>query len=335
MKIAAYASKHSGGKLEPFVYNRRIGKHDVLIKISHCTVATGDVQMINDDWGDSKFPLVPGHEIIGTIERVGSNVVKLKKNDRVGVGYQLSACFKCQPCREGNEQFCLKQKVIGSHLPGGFAKYIIVDWRFAFKIPLNLDSATAVSLLSSGLTVYAAIVGAKLSPNSKVAVLGIGGLGQLALQFLHKMRHRVSAFSRSPEKSSMIHRLGGKFVDSATVSDNADHIRKFDLILSTLNVDFDLNAYLRMLSPHGKFCVVAQPSNKIQVNVGLLYDYAQRSIYGNYTGSRKDMVKMLTFSAKHKIQSFVEVMSFFEINKAIALVKTGKAPMRLVLHHTD
>lgn len=335
MKIAAYAVTQPGGKPEPFFYERRMGKNDVLIKISHCAIATGDVQMINNEWGDSKFPLIPGHEIIGTIEQTGSIVAGLKKGDRVGVGYQLEACFKCQYCRDGNEQFCLKQKVIAVDFPGGFAKHIVVDWRFAFRIPFKLDSAKSAPLLSSGLTVYSAIIRAKLPKNSRVAVLGIGGLGHLAIQFLHKMGHEVSAFSRTPEKSEMIRRLGGKFVDSSNLSGNADRLRKFDFILSTLNVDFDLNSYLRMLSPQGKFCVVAQSLNKLPLNIGLLYDYAQRTIYGNYTGSRKDMMNMLAFSAKHTIQSIVEVMPFSQMNEAIDLVKAGKVPMRLVLHNTD
>jgi D-arabinose 1-dehydrogenase-like Zn-dependent alcohol dehydrogenase len=335
MKIAAYAVKQPGGKVEPFSYERRTGKNDVLIKISHCAITTGDVQMINNEWGDSKFPLVPGHEIIGTIEQTGPNVEHLKNGERVGVGYQLEACFNCEFCREGNEQFCPKQKVVAVDFQGGLAKHIIVDGRFAFKIPRKLDSAKSAPLLSSGLTVYSAITRAKLSKNSKVAVLGIGGLGHLAIQFLHKMGHEVSAFSRTPEKSEMIRRLGGKFVDSSNLSDNADHIRKFDFILSTLNADFDLNSYLRMLSPQGKFCVVAQPLNKLPLNIGLLYDYAQRTIYGNYTGSRKDMMNMLSFSARHTIQSIVEVMTFSQMNEAIDLVKKGKVPMRLVLHNTD
>jgi len=335
MKIAAYALKEPGGKAEPFFYERKIGKNDLLIKISHCGIATGDIQMINNEWGDSKFPLVPGHEIVGRIEQAGSNVSGFKDGDRVGVGYQLKACFKCQFCREGHEQFCLKQKVIAVEVHGGFAKHIVVDWRFAFKIPFNLDSAKTAPLLSSGLTVYSAITRANLFKNSNTAVLGIGGLGHLAIQFLHKMGHKVSAFTHSPKKSEMIRSLGGKFADSSNLRGNADHLRKFDFILSTLNADFDLNSYLRMLSPQGKFCVVAQPLNKMPLNIGLLYDYAQRTIYGNYTGSRKDMINMLAFAAKHKIESIVDVMAFSQINEAIDLVKTGKVPMRLVLHNTD
>jgi D-arabinose 1-dehydrogenase-like Zn-dependent alcohol dehydrogenase len=335
MKIVAYAVKQSGGKVEPFAYERRIDKNEVLVKISHCAITMGDVQMMNNEWGDSKFPLVAGHEIIGTIEQSGSNVEHLKNGDRVGVGYQLKACFNCEFCREGNEQFCPKQKVIAVDFQGGLAKHIIVDGRFAFKIPRKLDSAKSAPLLSSGLTVYAAIVRANLPKKSKTAVLGIGGLGHLAIQFLHKMGHEVSAFSRTSEKREMIRRLGGKFVDSSNLNENADHTRKFDFILSTLNVDYDINSYLRMLSPQGKFCVVAQPLNKMSLNIGLLYDYAQRTIYGNYTGSRKDMMNMLAFSAKHNIQSIVNVMPLSQMNEAIDLVKAGKVPMRLVLHNTD
>ena len=208
MKITAYAVNQPGGKAEPFFYERRTGKNEVLIKISHCTITTGDIQMINNEWGDSKFPLVSGHEIIGTIEQIGSNVKHLKKGNRVGVGYQLLACFNCEFCRKGNEQFCPKQKVIGVDFPGGLAKHIIVDGRFAFKIPRKLDSAKSTPLLSSGLTVYSGIVRANLPKKSKTAVLGIGGLGHMAIQFLHKMGHSVSAFSRSHEKSEMIRMLG-------------------------------------------------------------------------------------------------------------------------------
>jgi D-arabinose 1-dehydrogenase-like Zn-dependent alcohol dehydrogenase len=335
MKIKAYAVKEAGGRAESFMYERRLGKNDVLLKISHCAIAAGDVQAMKNDWGDTKFPLVAGHEIIGRVEQIGSTVSGLKIGDRVGVGYQLAACFNCQFCKEGNEQFCLKQKVIAVDFPGGLAEHIIVDGRFAFKMPSKLDSAKSAPLLSSGLTVYSAIEKAKLPNNSTTAVLGIGGLGHLAIQFLHKMGHEVFAFSRTAEKKAMIQRLGGKFLNSSSLNAQTSLIRKFDFILSTLNVDFDVNSYLRMLKPQGKLCVVAQPLNNVPLKVGLLYDYAQRSIYGNYTGSRKDMRNMLLFAATHNIQSIVDVMPFSEVNEAIERVKKGSVPMRLVLENTD
>ncbi len=217
MKIEAFAVKESGRKPEPFIYEKKVGKNDVLIRITHCSLTAGDVQMMNDAWGDSKFPLVAGHEIIGVVEQTGSNVHDLKIGDRVGVGYQLEACFKCECCKEGNEQFCTKQKVVAVDYYGGLAKHIMVDRRFAFKISRRLDAATTAPLLSSGLTVYSAIMRGNLPKKAQVAVLGIGGLGHLAIQFLHKMGHDVSAFSRSHDKREMIEKLGGKFVDSSNL----------------------------------------------------------------------------------------------------------------------
>jgi D-arabinose 1-dehydrogenase-like Zn-dependent alcohol dehydrogenase len=333
MKIKAYSIKQQGGKAEPFSYEREVGKNDVLVKITHCGIATGDIQFMNNDWGDTKFPLVPGHEIIGIIERTGSGVNGLKNGDRVGIGYQQEACFKCQFCKEGNEQFCPDQKVIGVDFYGGLAEHIVVDSRFAFKLPLKLDSAKSVPLLSSGLTVYSAIVRGKLPKNSTTAVLGIGGLGQLAIRFLQQMGHKVSAFSHSPEKKEMIEQLGAEYIDSSNLNNPGNHNRKFDFILSALNVGFDPDTYLKMLKPQGKFCLVAQPLNKLSINFGLLYDYAQRTIYGNYTGSRKNMTDMLAFSAKHSIESNVDVLPFSKMNEAIEMVKTGKVLKRLVLEN--
>lgn len=333
MKIKAYAVKKKGGKAEPFFYERNLGNNDVLVRITHCGIARGDIQIINNDWGDTKFPLIPGHEIIGIIEDTAAEVSGLKQGDRVGIGYQQEACFECQFCREGNEQFCPKQKVIGVDSYGGLAEHIVVDGRFVFKLPPELDSAKSTPLMSSGLTVYSAIIRAKLSNNSVVGVLGVGGLGSLALQFLHKMGHKTSAFSHSPEKRELINKLGAEYVDASNPDDLLRHNRKFDFIISTLNASFDLDTYLKILKPQGKFCLVAQPLNKLEITAGLLYDYAQRTIYGNYTGSRKDMVEMLAFSAKHNIESIVEVMPFSRMNEAIEVAGIGKAPLRLVLEN--
>lgn len=333
MKIKAYAVKQQGGKAEPFSYERSLTKNDVLVKITHCGIATGDVQLINNDWGDTKFPLVPGHEIVGEVINTGSNVTGLKVGDRVGIGYQQEACFECEFCKDGEEQFCMKQKVIGVDSYGGLADHIVIDNRFAFKLPPNLDSSRSVPLLSSGLTVYSAIVKGGLPEHATVAVLGIGGLGQLAIQCLQKMRHTVSAFSHSPNKKGMIESLGARYVDSSNADDLAEHQKKYDFILSTLNVDFDVNTYLKMLKPKGKLCLVAQPLQKLSVSAGLLYDCVQRTIYGSYTGSRKDMINMLAFSANHKIQSMVNVLPFYKMNEVIENVRIGNVSTRLILEN--
>jgi len=333
MKINAYAIKEKGGKPEAFSYERQLDKNDVLVRITHCGITRGDIQIIDDDWSDTKFPVVPGHEIIGIIEETGPEVIGLKNGDRVGIGYQLEACFECEFCKAGNEQFCPKQKVIAVHCYGGLAEHIVVDGRFAFKLPSALDSAKSTPLMSSGLTVYSGIVRAQLPNNSKVGVLGIGGLGYLAVQFLYKMGHTTSAFSHSPNKKEMIDKLGAEYIDSSNLNDLTSLNKTFDFIISTLNADFDLDTYLKMLKPQGKLCLVAQPLNKLTISAGLLYDYAQRTLYGNYVGSRKNMTDMLTFSEKHNIENIVEVMPFSKMNEAIEVVRRGKVPMRLVLEN--
>jgi D-arabinose 1-dehydrogenase-like Zn-dependent alcohol dehydrogenase len=333
MKIKAYGIKEEGGKAAPFYYERNVGDNEVRVKIRYCAIARGDIQFMSNDWGDTKFPLVPGHEIVGIVEETGSNVTTLKVGDCVGVGYQQAACFECEFCNAGNEQFCARQKVIGVHCYGGLAEHIVVDNRFAFKLPAALQSANSVPLLSAGLTAYTGIVRAQLPANSIVGVLGAGGLGHLAIQFLNKMGHEVYAFSHSPEKKEMISQLGAEFILSSNPNSLTTINKKFDFIISTLNVPYDLDAFLRILKPQGKFCVVASPLEKQSITLGVLYDYVQRTIYGNYVGSRKNMMDMLDFSAKHNFESVVDVMPFSEVNEAIEKVKAGKVKIRLVLEN--
>src|ERR671918_290961 len=190
MQIRAYAIREKGGPAEPFLYERTLGCNDVLVRITHRSLARGDIQFIDDDWGDARYPLVPGHEIVGFVQEAGSDVADLHPGDRVGIGYQQEACFDCSFCKRGIEQLCASQKVIAVDRYGGLAEHIIVDARFAFPLPPQLDSATSTPLLSSGLTVYAGILRAGLDDGSRVAVLGAGGLGHPAPQFLPKMGDR-------------------------------------------------------------------------------------------------------------------------------------------------
>jgi len=331
MKIKAYGVKEKGGRPEPFYYEREIGKNDVLVKISHCSIARGDIQLMNDDWGDTKFPVVPGHEIVGIVEETGSNVNGLRVGDRVGIGYQQEACFECEFCKEGNEQFCPYQKVIAVNCYGGLAEHIITDNRFVFKLPASLDSSKTTPLMSSGVTVFSAIRRANLRDNAVTGVLGAGGLGLLAVQFLHKMGHNVSVFSHSPGKKELIEQSGAGYVDSSDEGGLSGLHKKFDFILSTLNAGFDMDAYLKLLKPNGKLCLVASPLQKQSISSGLLYDYAQRTIYGNYVGSRKDMIDMLGFAAKHNIECMVDVMPFSDMYKGIEILKNANIPRRVVL----
>jgi D-arabinose 1-dehydrogenase-like Zn-dependent alcohol dehydrogenase len=293
------------------------------------------VQFIDDDWGDTRFPLVPGHEVVGIVEQAGPAVTELTPGDRVGVGFQLGACFECSYCRQGVEQFCPRQTVVGVNAYGGFGDHIVLDGRFAFPVPATLDSARATPLMSSGLTVYSAATHARLPAGARVAVLGIGGLGRLALQFLRVMGHRVSGFSRSPEKGEMIRRLGAEYIDGSDAAALAAHHGAFDLILSTLNVPFDLDSYLRMLRPEGRFCFVATPLEPLSLRAGALYDYARRGIYGSYVGSRADAVRMLAFAAAHDVLPGVEVMPFSDPNQAIGRIRGRELATALVLESSS
>jgi D-arabinose 1-dehydrogenase-like Zn-dependent alcohol dehydrogenase len=332
MRIRAHAVAEKGGRAEPFAYERDLGSRDVLVRITHCSVARGDLQYIDDDWGDARFPLVPGHEIVGVVEEAGADVADLRPGDRVGVGYQQEACFECVYCLEGTEQLCPRQKVVAVDRYGGFAEHILVDGRFAFRLPAPLDSAASAPLLSSGLTVFTGILRARLTEPSEVAVLGAGGLGHLAIQFLRQMGHRVSALSHSPAKRELIERLGGAYVDAADAAHTCRDA--FDFVLSTLNVPFDLDACVRMLKPKGQLCLVASPVQELALHGGLLSN-SRRAIYGNYIGSRADTAAMLGFAAEHGIAAIVEVMPFSSINEAIERVRRRDVPMGLVLENRE
>ncbi len=330
MQIRAFAIREPGGTAEPFLYESTLGNRDVLVRITHRSLARGDIQYIDNDWGDARYPLVPCHEIVGIVEEAGSEVADLHVGDRVGIGYQLEACFDCSFCRQGLEQLCASQKVVAVDRYGGLAEHIMVDARFAFRLPPQLDSATATPLLSSGLTVYAGIVRAGLADGARVGVLGAGGLGHLAIQFLHKMGHRVTAFSHSPAKRALIERLGGAFADSSDSERLTEFQGKFDFILSTLNVTFDIDAFVRILTPQGQLCLVAAPLKQLALSGGLLNN-SRRSIYGNYIGSRADTTQMLAFSAKHEIAALVDVMPLARVNETIERVRRRDVPMGLVL----
>lgn len=330
MKINAYAINEPGGTAELFVYERSVGARDVLVKITHRSVARGDIQFIDNAWGDTRFPLVASHEIIGIVEAAGSEVADLHPGDRVGIGYQQEACFACPLCTRGREQLCASQKVIAVDCYGGLAEHIVVDSRFAFRLPPQLDAATSAPLLSSGLTVYAGILRARLPAGSRTAVMGAGGLGHLAIQFLHRMGHSVTAFSHSPRKRALIERLGGAFAESSDPEQLIEHHGAFDFILSTLNVTFDVDSFVRMLTPEGQLCLVASPLEQLSLSGGLLNN-SRRSIYGNYIGSRSETVEMLDFAATHGIGAVVDVTPFDRVNEAIERVRSRDVEMGLVL----
>lgn len=325
MKINGLAVLKQGEKLQKFSYEKKLTEKDVLVSVKHTTCTLGDTRFIYNFWGDTLYPIVPGTEIIGVVKEIGNNVKDLKEGDFVGVGYQVSSCFECEYCFAGKEQFCRKQKLICLNEFGGFAETIIVDHRFAFKLPENLTDAFSTPLLSSGLTTFTGIYKGGVKEGMKVGVIGIGNLGHLALQFLNKMNCEVTAFSHSGNKSDLIKQLGARdIVDSTSESELEKLERQYDFLISTSSAPLNWNLYIRSLRPDGKLCFVGLPPKEISFKAELLADCAQREVIGNYIGSRKNMLEMLEFSSKHNIKAIGEEFKISDANEVVDKVKRNR-----------
>ncbi|GJL78915.1 MAG: aldehyde reductase Ahr [Nitrospinaceae bacterium] len=332
MTIRCYAAKSPRELLEPFQYDPKpLERHEVEVRISHCGICHSDIHLIDDDWGITDYPLVPGHEIVGTIKTVGSDVRGLSQGQRVGIGWQRSACLQCEYCMRGFENLCpqIKDTCVGNH--GGFAESIHIDGRFAFPIPEELDSETAAPLLCGGVTVYSSLMHYGVRPSMKVGVIGVGGLGHLALQFAYAMGCEVTAFSSTPGKEAEARGLGAHhFVldnDSQTLEKVAC---TQDFILSTVSADLDWESYVDALRPGGKLCFVGVPEQPIKVSAFSLI-VGQNSICGNPIGSRTDILEMLDFAARNDIKACTETLPLAEVNKGIERMRDNQVRYRVVL----
>ncbi len=336
MKINCHAIMAENQPLEKFQYEaRELGDFDVEVAITHCGICYSDVHMIDNDLGMTVFPFVPGHEIVGNITDLGSNVTTLKKTDRVGIGWQAKSCNSCEWCLRGEENLCVEvfQSGTWSNPHGGFAESIIVDSRFAFPIPEKLESENVGPLMCGGITVYAPLVNYNVKPSMKVGVIGIGGLGHLALQFARAFGCEVTAFSSSPAKEEEARSFGAHHF---VISNDTDQIQKIarslDMILCTIHGDLDWNTYLITLRPNGKLCFVGVPAEAISIQAPSLI-FGQLSVCGSLIGSPPTIREMLEFAARHDIKAKIDVMPMSEVNQAIAKLKDNKARYRIVLRN--
>lgn len=334
MKIKGLAVLKAGEKLQEFEYEKEITDNNVLVKIKYSTMTLGDTRFIENFWGDTKYPLIPSLEIIGEVQEVGKNINELTKGDIVGIGYQVSACFECEYCLAGKEQFCQKQKLICVSEFGGLSDSIIVDHRFAFKLPENLLDAFSAPLMCSGLTPFVGIKKAGVKEGMKVGVIGVGGLGHLAIQFLNKMGCIVTAFSHTTSKTHLLKELGASdVVDSTNEEELLKLERQYDFLISTSSASLDWNLYVKALKPEGTLCFVGLPPKEVSLKAELLADYAQRSIVGNYIGSRKDMKEMLEFASKHNIKAVGELFNISEANQVVEKVKNNSINFSAILEN--
>ncbi len=332
MKIDAYAAMAARQALLPFAYDPdNLGPWDIEVAITHCGICHSDVHLIDNDWQNSVYPLVPGHEIVGTVTQVGSQIAHLQKGDRVGIGWQRSACMDCEWCRKGEENMCLRNEATCNGHFGGFAKAIRADGRFAFKIPENLASENAAPLLCGGATVYSPLRLYDVRPEMKVGVIGIGGLGHLAVQFVRAFGCEVTAFSSSADKEAEARGFGAHhFVLGSDKGAFERGARSLDFIISTVYADLDWGTYLSLLRPHGKLCFVGAAANPVTFHVFQLM-MGQVSMCGSVIGGRASIAEMLEFAARHKIVARTEAVPMDQVNNAITKVRQGKARYRMVL----
>ncbi len=328
--INAYAALEAGGQFEPYSYEvGELTPNEVEIDVLHCGICHSDLSMVDNEWGISQYPLVAGHEVIGTVAATGSNVRNLEKGLTVGLGWHSGYCGDCYSCKTGDQNLCMSaQPTIVAH-HGGFADKVRADASSVIPIPEGIDLESAGPMLCGGITVFNPMVQFEVKSTDKVAVIGIGGLGHIALQFLNAWGCEVTAFTSSESKRQEALNLGAhKTLNSRAQGEIEAAANSFDFIISTVNVKLDWNLYVNTLKPKGRLHFVGATLEPLDLGVFPLL-MGQRSISGSPVGSPATMEKMLEFAHLHQIKPQVEKYS--KINEAIDHLKSGKARYRIVL----
>jgi uncharacterized zinc-type alcohol dehydrogenase-like protein len=331
-EIHGLAVHAAGAQLLPYKYEAgELSDNEVEIKISHCGVCHSDVHLIDNDGGISKYPFIPGHEIVGSVSAVGSNVKDRKVGQRVGVGWQADSCGICEWCLQGDEHLCAKAQptCVGRH--GGYADRVRVNARFAIPLPSVLESENAAPLLCGGITVYSPLRNHGVRPSSRVGVIGIGGLGHMGLQFAKAFGAEVTAFSNSKDKEADAKSMGAHhFVNTRDTGALKKVAGSFDLLLSAASADQDWQGYVNALRPKGTLCIVGAVPSPVQLQASALI-VGQKAVSGSPTGSPRDLHEMLDVAARHGVKAITERFSMAKANDAVARVKKNQVRYRAVL----
>jgi uncharacterized zinc-type alcohol dehydrogenase-like protein len=332
MTVNAFAALAPKAPLVPFRYELpTLGPDDVELAVSHCGLCHSDVHLIDDAWNKSVYPLVPGHEVVGEVVAVGAAVTHLRPGDRAGVGWQRSACFACDLCRAGHENLCARQEAtcVGHH--GGLGDRLRIDSRFAFALPDGIDPAVAAPLLCGGVTVFAPLRRFGAGAGRTVGVIGVGGLGHLAVRFAAALGCEVIAFTSSPDKRDEVRAMGAHEV---VPSNDARALRamanRVDLLVSTAPARLDWILYLQALRPNGVLCLVGASPGLLQVPSAQLL-LGQKAICGSDIGDRGTMLEMLRFAARHGVVPTVEMRPMHEVNLGLERLRNNRARYRVVL----
>jgi len=331
-KINAFAAPEAGSQLEPFSYDvNDLSPNEVEIDVLYCGICHSDLSMINNEWGISQYPLVAGHEIIGKISATGSNVETLKKGMTVGLGWHSGYCGHCLLCKTGDQNLCPSAEgtIVAHH--GGFADKVRAEAPSVVVIPEGMDLKSAGPLLCGGITVFNPLVQFDVKSTDKVAVIGIGGLGHIALQFLNAWGCEVTAFTSSESKRQEALTLGAhKTLNSRDQEEIEAAESSFDFVISTVNVKLDWSLYVNTLKPKGRLHFVGATLEPLEVGAFPLIK-GQRSVSGSPVGSPATIDKMLEFANRHNIKPQVEMFPMTKINDALDHLKSGKARYRIVL----
>lgn len=332
--IKSYAAQNAGGKFESFEFDSgELGTEQVEIKVSHCGICHSDLSMLNDDWGMTEFPFVGGHEAVGQIVAKGENVKGLEIGDTVGLGWNSATCGHCNNCISGFQINCpdLEGTIVERY--GGFADRVRCNWEWAVKLPVGMDPSKAGPLFCGGITVFNPFVQNDIKPTDKVGVIGIGGLGHLALQFADKWGCEVTAFTSDLTKTDELKKLGADFVVNSRDDIEIEKLAgKFDMIISTVNVSLNWRAYLKALAPKGILHLVGATLETIPI-VSFNLIMGQKSVTGTATGSPAVVRKMIEFCDRHSIETVTENYKMSQINEAFAHLESGKARYRIVLEN--
>jgi len=331
-QIHGLAAHAAGAELLPYHYDPgQLGTQEVEIAITHCGICHSDLHLISNDWGISQYPFIPGHEVTGTVAAVGSDVSMHKVGDRVGLGWQSNSCGRCEWCMKGMENLCPQSEATCVGRNGGYAEQVRANARFVIPIPEALNSEHAAPLLCGGITVYNPLRSHGINPSSRVGVVGIGGLGHLAIQFARVFGAEVTAFSSSAGKEAEVRALGAHhFVNTRESKAMKEAAGTQDFLLTTVNADQDWGTYVQALRPTGTLCFVGVPPSAISLQAFPLIS-GLRHVTGSPIGSPHMLREMMDVAARHGVKATTECFPMSKANEAIEKVKKNKVRYRAVL----
>jgi uncharacterized zinc-type alcohol dehydrogenase-like protein len=341
MKTKGYVVKSAKAALEKYEFERRqLRPRDVALDIAFAGICHSDIHQAREEWGPALFPMVPGHEIVGKVTQVGSQVSKFKVGDTIGVGVFIDSCRKCASCNAGLEQYCV-EGMTGTYNNyerdgktiafGGYSNKFVIDEDYAVHVPDNLDKAGVAPLMCAGITLYSPLKNWKAGPGKKVGVMGLGGLGHMGVKFAHALGAETTVFSHSPEKKEDALRMGSDhFILTKEVKELEKYKQTYDLILNTVSADLDLEPYLQLLKLDGTLVVIGLPGKPYAINAGTLLGQ-RRSLAGSMIGGIAELQEMLNFCGKHDIVSEVEVIKADYINTAYDRTVASDVKYRFVI----